>query len=100
VQAVAQPGSGKTLGYLLPGAERLREAGHGSASRPDGPVMLVITPTRHAGPRLGTVLHLRSAVQVEQMTKESLHAVRHRPAGNQTVLERRHWREKPLTQLL
>ena len=47
MQAVAQPGSGKTLGYLLPGAERLHEAGHGPASRPDGPAMLILTPTRH-----------------------------------------------------
>ena len=44
---MAQPGSGKTLGYLLPGAERLREAGHGPASRPDGPPMLILTPTRY-----------------------------------------------------
>ena len=60
VQAVAQPGSGKTLGYLVPGAERLREAGHGPASRPDGPVMLVITPTRHAEPWVGVLLQLHS----------------------------------------
>ena len=48
MQAVAQPGSGKTLGYLLPGVEQLREAGHGPSSRPAGPLMLVLTPTRHA----------------------------------------------------
>ena len=73
MQAVAQPGSGKTLGYLLPGAERLREAGHGSASRPDGPVMLVLTPTRCAKPWV-EMWHLRSGIELDKTPEKSLEA--------------------------
>ncbi|KAG2491590.1 hypothetical protein HYH03_010157 [Edaphochlamys debaryana] len=46
VRAVAEPGSGKTLAYLLPGLVRLQSEGHSAASRPDGPAMLVLLPTR------------------------------------------------------
>lgn len=46
MKAVAQPGSGKTLGYLLPGAERLRLAGHAAGTLPESPLMLVLAPTR------------------------------------------------------
>ncbi|GIL49526.1 hypothetical protein Vafri_5852 [Volvox africanus] len=46
VQGVAEPGSGKTLAYLLPGFVKLQTEGHSAASRPEGPVMLVLLPTR------------------------------------------------------
>lgn len=44
---VAQPGSGKTLAYLLPAAVRIAGLGHGAASPPPpGPLALVMVPTR------------------------------------------------------
>lgn len=47
VQGIAEPGSGKTLAYLLPGIVRLAAAGHGAASPPPpGPLMLILAPTR------------------------------------------------------
>jgi hypothetical protein len=55
VQAVAEPGSGKTLGYLLPAAELLIQGGHGGASRPSGPVALVLAPTRELAAQVAGV---------------------------------------------
>ena len=46
VQAVAEPGTGKTLGYLLPLAAALAAGGHGAGSAPAGPLALVLVPTR------------------------------------------------------
>ncbi|GAB4823853.1 hypothetical protein N2152v2_010899 [Parachlorella kessleri] len=45
-QVVAEPGAGKTLGYLLPGAALLGAAGEGAATQPEAPLMLVVLPTR------------------------------------------------------
>lgn len=50
VQAVAEPGSGKTLGYLLPAIPMLQQQ---AALRQSGdamgyPVMLILAPTRSA----------------------------------------------------
>ena len=44
--ATAEPGSGKTLGYLLPAVPLLQRLGHSSESQPDSPVTLVLVPTR------------------------------------------------------
>ncbi|MEE8716600.1 MAG: DEAD/DEAH box helicase [Coriobacteriales bacterium] len=41
VMAAAQTGTGKTAAFLLPTLDRLGHAGHG-----EGPLMLVVTPTR------------------------------------------------------
>eukprot|EP00887_Chlorella_sp_A99_P004705 scaffold4.g4705.t1 len=46
LEAVAEPGSGKTLAYLLPAAARLAARGHGAGTRPAGPLALVLVPTR------------------------------------------------------
>ena len=46
VQAVAEPGTGKTLGYLLPLAAALAAGGHGAGSTLAGPLALVLVPTR------------------------------------------------------
>ena len=62
VKAVAQPGSGKTLGYLLPGAERLRMAGHGAGTQPESPLMLILAPTR-CGPLTPLCAQVLSTVQ-------------------------------------
>lgn len=44
--ATAEPGSGKTLGYLAPVLPMLQVRGEGPDSLPDGPVALVLVPTR------------------------------------------------------
>ena len=46
VQAVAEPGSGKTLAYLLPCIPQLLLQGHGITSKPAGPLVLLLMPTR------------------------------------------------------
>uniref|UniRef100_A0A7S3QZC2 Helicase ATP-binding domain-containing protein n=1 Tax=Dunaliella tertiolecta TaxID=3047 RepID=A0A7S3QZC2_DUNTE len=46
VLGVAEPGSGKTLAYLLPGIIKLQAAGHSNATSPANPPMLVLAPTR------------------------------------------------------
>ena len=46
VMGIAEPGSGKTLGYLLPTVAHLQQLGHGVSSQPVGPVALVLVPTR------------------------------------------------------
>ncbi|PRW59081.1 DEAD-box ATP-dependent RNA helicase 20-like [Chlorella sorokiniana] len=46
VEALAEPGSGKTLAYLLPAAVLLASKGHSADTRPDGPLALVLLPTR------------------------------------------------------
>lgn len=53
MEVVAEPGAGKTLGYLLPGAERLARSGHSAGSQPEGPAMLVVVPTRCVGVGVG-----------------------------------------------
>ncbi len=47
-EVVAEPGAGKTLGYLLPGAELLVRGGAGATTQPEAPLMLVVLPTRCA----------------------------------------------------
>ena len=46
MEVTAEPGSGKTLAFLLPAAVRLQELGHSADSHPQGPVALVLVPTR------------------------------------------------------
>ncbi|GAX80336.1 hypothetical protein CEUSTIGMA_g7774.t1 [Chlamydomonas eustigma] len=46
IQGVAEPGSGKTLAYLLPGFVKLQKLGHSASSQPEGPLLLVLAPTR------------------------------------------------------
>lgn len=46
VEVVAEPGAGKTLGYLLPCAELLVRGGQGAGTQPAGPLLLVVLPTR------------------------------------------------------
>ncbi|KAK9823896.1 hypothetical protein WJX72_006234 [[Myrmecia] bisecta] len=58
VQAVAEPGSGKTLGYLLPVLPRLLAEGQGVASRPDGPLVLIMAPTRELAQQIATTARL------------------------------------------
>ncbi|KAL6764959.1 P-loop containing nucleoside triphosphate hydrolase protein [Haematococcus lacustris] len=55
VQGVAQPGSGKTLAYLLSAAVRLQVLGHTAKSQPRGPALLVITPTRELAQQVAQV---------------------------------------------
>lgn len=55
VQALAEPGSGKTLAYLLPAAEMLVKKGHGAATQPDGPLALVMLPTRELAQQVATI---------------------------------------------
>lgn len=47
MEAVAEPGSGKTLGYLLPCIAQLLDANQGADSPvQDSPAILILTPTR------------------------------------------------------
>ena len=55
VEAVAPPGSGKTLGYLLPAAALLARGGHSGDTRPPGPVVLVLLPTRELAQQVAGV---------------------------------------------
>jgi superfamily II DNA/RNA helicase len=48
VQAVAAPGSGKTLGFLLPVLAALAAGGHGARTAPAGPLALLLVPARCA----------------------------------------------------
>lgn len=52
---VAKPGSGKTLAYLLPIACRLSSLGHSMDSRPEGPLALVLLPTRELAQQVASV---------------------------------------------
>ena len=75
VEALAEPGSGKTLAYLLPAAQVGRPRmggcvftraaaqrialqllvtwGHGASSQPEGPLALVLLPTRELAQQVG-----------------------------------------------
>ncbi len=46
IAATAEPGSGKTLGYLAPMLPLLQAWGEGPDSQPEGPPALVLVPTR------------------------------------------------------
>ena len=48
MSAAAEPGSGKTLAYLLPAISSLVEKEQGVAPQPEGPLALVMVPTRCA----------------------------------------------------
>lgn len=52
---VAKPGSGKTLAYLLPIACRLSSMGHSMDSRPQGPLAMVLLPTRELAQQVASV---------------------------------------------
>ena len=55
VEAVAEPGSGKTIAYLLPAAVALAEQGHSGKTRPDAPLSLVLLPTRELAQQVAGV---------------------------------------------
>lgn len=55
VTAVAPPGSGKTLGYLLPAAAHVLRIGHSAATRPPGPLAVVLLPTRELAQQVAGV---------------------------------------------
>lgn len=44
--AMAEPGSGKTLGYFLPAMAHLQRLGHDASTQPESPVALILVPTR------------------------------------------------------
>jgi len=55
VHVIAEPGSGKTLSYLLPAACRISESGHSMATRPKGALALVLLPTRELAQQVCSV---------------------------------------------
>ena len=55
VIAQAEPGSGKTLGYLLPAAAHLESHVHDAASKLEGPLVLILVPTRELALQVATV---------------------------------------------
>ena len=55
VYVTAQPGSGKTLSYLLPIACKLSDDGHSMATRPAGPLAVVLLPTRELAQQVAMV---------------------------------------------
>jgi len=57
ISAVAPPGSGKTLAYLLPAAAMLLRTGHSKKTRPPGPLALVLLPTRELAQQVAGVCH-------------------------------------------
>lgn len=58
VYVTAQPGSGKTLSYLLPIACKLADAGHSMATRPLSPLAMVLLPTRELAQQVAAVCKL------------------------------------------
>lgn len=46
IECVAEPGSGKTLSYALPAMQLLVKEGHGQDTKPQGPLVVVLLPTR------------------------------------------------------
>lgn len=58
VYVTAQPGSGKTLSYLLPIACKLFDAGHSMATRPTAPLAMVLLPTRELAQQVASVCKL------------------------------------------
>ena len=65
LHVVAKPGSGKTLAYLLPIACRLSSLGHSMDSRPEGPLALVLLPTRELAQQVASVCrHIKKSCGV------------------------------------
>lgn len=58
VYVTAQPGSGKTLSYLLPIACKLIDGGHSMATRPTAPLAMVLLPTRELAQQVASVCKL------------------------------------------
>ncbi len=58
VYVTAQPGSGKTLSYLLPIACKLFDCGHSMATRPTAPLAMVLLPTRELAQQVAAVCKL------------------------------------------
>ena len=52
---MAEPGSGKTLAYLLPAACALAAQGQGGGTTPPSPLVLVLVPTRELAAQVGGV---------------------------------------------
>ena len=46
MEVVAEPGSGKTLGYLAPIVAALHAQGHSAEMVPDSPPAVILVPTR------------------------------------------------------
>lgn len=57
VVALAPPGQGKTLGYVLPAAAALIAGGHSAASNPPSPLVLVLLPTRELAQQVSRVFN-------------------------------------------
>lgn len=55
LHVTAQPGSGKTLAYLLPVACKLEQQGHTMKTKPDNPLVLVLLPTRELAQQVAMV---------------------------------------------
>lgn len=55
VEAVAEPGSGKTIAYLLPAAVALAEQGHSGETAPETPLVLILLPTRELAQQVAGV---------------------------------------------
>lgn len=55
VYCISRPGSGKSLSFLLPIACSLSDDGVDMSTRPEGPLALVLVPTRELGQQLTAV---------------------------------------------
>jgi len=55
VEVIAEPGSGKTIAFLLPAAVKLAQLGHKGNTSPEAPVVLVLAPTRELTQQVASV---------------------------------------------
>jgi len=55
VEVVAEPGSGKTIAFLLPAAVKLAQLGHKGNTSPEAPLVLVLAPTRELTQQVASV---------------------------------------------
>jgi ATP-dependent helicase YprA (DUF1998 family) len=55
VEVVAEPGSGKTIAFLLPAAVKLAQLGHRGNTSPEAPLVLVLAPTRELTQQVASV---------------------------------------------
>lgn len=55
VEVVAEPGSGKTIAFLLPAAVKLAQMGHKGNTSPEAPLVLILAPTRELTQQVASV---------------------------------------------
>jgi hypothetical protein len=55
VEVVAEPGSGKTIAFLLPAAVKLAQLGHKGNTSPESPLVLILAPTRELTQQVASV---------------------------------------------